>query len=185
MNTQPRLIAPSPYELPYRASVGIMLLNREGKVFAGRRLPKWSVDRNAFIWQMPQGGIEAGEDPLDAALRELEEETGIVSVDVLAEHPGWLSYDLPAELLGIALKGRYRGQRQKWFAFAFWGDDSEIDIAPRNGKKAEFDRWSWRQLEELPGLAVSFKKPIYQALLKDFAPRARLTQIKISATEAL
>lgn len=185
MNVQPRLIAPSPHELPYRASVGIMLFNRDGRIFAGRRLPKWETNRSAFVWQMPQGGIEPGEEPVDAALRELEEETGIVNVDVLAEHPGWLTYDLPPELLGIALKGRYRGQRQKWFALEFWGDDSEIDIAPRNGKKAEFDRWSWRRMEELPALAVSFKRPVYQTLLQEFAPRARLTQIKISASEAL
>ena len=112
-------------------------------MWVGRRRPKWAGDGSAHIWQMPQGGISAGEGARAAALRELEEETGVASVELLAEAPGWFTYDLPEELLGIALKGRYRGQRQKWFAMRFVGDESEIDIAPRNGHKAEFDAWRW------------------------------------------
>ena len=116
-------------ELPYRPCVGIMLINRDGLVWVGRRLPKWVGDRSGYIWQMPQGGIAGGEPARTAALRELEEETAVRSVEIIAEAPGWLSYDLPTELLGVALKGRYRGQRQKWFAMRFLGEDREIDIS--------------------------------------------------------
>lgn len=145
-----------------------MLFNREGLVWTGRRLPKWAGDRSAYIWQMPQGGLEKGEEPIDAVRRELREETGVTSADVLAEYPDWLTYDLPHDLLGIALKGKYRGQRQRWFAMRFWGDDSEIEISPRTGK-AEFDRWRWRQAAELPELIVSFKRPVYQKVVSTFA----------------
>lgn len=158
----------SPHELPYRQCVGIMLVNAEGRVWTGRRLPKWSGDKSAYIWQMPQGGIEKREDPLEAAFRELEEETGVTSAELIAEFPGWLTYDLPTELLGVALKGRYRGQRQKWFAMRFWGDDSEIDIRPHGSAKAEFDRWSWRPIEQVAALAVPFKRPVYDALAAEF-----------------
>lgn len=155
-------------ELPYRESVGMLVLNAAGHVWTGRRLPKWAGDKSAYIWQMPQGGIDKGEAPIDAAYRELREETGITSAEIVAEFPGWLSYDLPAPLLGVALKGKYRGQRQRWFAMRFWGDDAEIDIQPRNGK-AEFDRWRWRDISELPDLIVSFKRPVYQAVVERFA----------------
>ena len=155
-------------DLPYRDSVGIMLLNRAGRVWTGRRLPKWSGDKSAYIWQMPQGGIDGCEAPADAAYRELREETGITSAEIVAEIPQWLTYDLPEPLLGVALKGKYRGQRQRWFAMRFWGDDSEIDIQPRGGK-AEFDRWRWREVSELPELIVSFKRPVYQAVVERFA----------------
>ena len=117
---------------------------------------------------MPQGGLLENEDPLDAAYRELEEETGIKNVELLAEMGPWLSYDLPPDLLGIALKGRYSGQRQKWFAMRFWGDDSEIDIRPKNGRKAEFDRWRWRPLLELPHIAITYKKNMYSELARVF-----------------
>ena len=155
-------------DLPYRDCVGIMLLNSEGRVWTGRRLPKWAGDKSAYIWQMPQGGIMKGEQPVEAAYRELGEETGITSADVVAELPQSLTYDLPEPLLGVALKGKYRGQRQRWFAMRFWGDDSEIDIRPRSGK-AEFDRWRWRDMAELPDLIVSFKRPIYQVVVERFA----------------
>jgi putative (di)nucleoside polyphosphate hydrolase len=155
-------------DLPYRSCVGIMLLNGEGRVWTGRRLPKWAGDKSAYVWQMPQGGLMKGEDPAEAAYRELREETGITSADIVAEIPDWLSYDLPEPLLGVALKGKYRGQRQRWFAMRFWGDDSEIDIQPRNGK-AEFDRWSWRSMDELTDLVVSFKRPVYQSVVERFA----------------
>ena len=151
--------------LPYRPCVGIMLINRDGQVWVGRRLPKWIGDRSAFIWQMPQGGISAGEETRAAALRELEEETGVTTVEVLAEAPVWLSYELPEHLLGVALKGRYRGQRQKWFAMRFLGSDSEIDIAARGGRKAEFDDWRWAPVEDVPCLAVPFKRQIYEDVL--------------------
>ncbi len=163
---------PALEDLPYRPCVGIMLLNREGRVWTGRRLPKWVGDKSAYVWQMPQGGLTKGEEPIDAAFRELREETAVTSADVIAEIPEWLTYDLPTALLGVALKGKYRGQRQKWFAMRFRGDDSEIDICPRNGK-AEFDRWCWRDMAELPGLIVPFKQPIYQTLVERFAHLAQ------------
>jgi putative (di)nucleoside polyphosphate hydrolase len=158
----------TPLELPYRPGVGIMLINKDGRVWTGRRLPKWLGDSSAYVWQMPQGGLTKGEEPLEAAFRELREETGITSADVVDEIHGWLTYDLPEALLGVALKGKYRGQRQRWFAMRFWGDDSEIDIRPRVGK-AEFDRWRWRDLSELVELAVEFKRPVYQAVVERFA----------------
>lgn len=164
---------PDPAVLPYRPCVGIMLINREGLVWIGRRLPKWIGDRSTYIWQMPQGGIERGEEPRDAAFRELYEETGITSVELLAESQQWLSYDLPDELIGIALKGKYRGQRQRWFAMLFTGPDSEIDIAPRNGKKAEFDAWRWAPLAELPQGIVSFKRHIYEEVVAEFTHLTR------------
>ncbi len=156
-------------DLPYRPCVGIMLINRDGLVWIGRRLPKWVGDRSAYIWQMPQGGITAGEEERAAALRELEEETGVRSDEVLAEAPDWLTYDLPPELLGIALKGRYRGQRQKWFAMRFNGDESEIDIGPRDGHKAEFDDWRWAPVSEIPHLIVPFKRQIYLDVTQAFS----------------
>jgi putative (di)nucleoside polyphosphate hydrolase len=156
-------------DLPYRPCVGIMLINRDGLVWIGRRRPKWAEDRSAHIWQMPQGGIAAGEGELAAALRELEEETGVHSVEVLAEAPRWLSYDLPEELLGVALKGRYRGQRQRWFAMRFTGDEDEVDITPRRGQKAEFDAWRWAAVDELSDLVVPFKRQIYREVVAEFA----------------
>ena len=161
------------HELSYRPCVGIMLLNRDGLVWTGRRLPKWSGDRSAHIWQMPQGGIDRGETPRDAALRELHEETSVTSADIVGQIPRWLTYDLPEDLIGVALKGKYRGQRQRWFAMKFWGDDSEIDIRPPNGSKAEFDRWSWRHPSELVDLIVPFKREIYQTIISEFAHLAQ------------
>jgi putative (di)nucleoside polyphosphate hydrolase len=175
MKPIPLTTSSPPTELPYRPCVGIMLLNAQGKVWIGRRLPKWAGDKAAHIWQMPQGGIEKYEPPRLAALRELQEETGVTRVEVLAEHPEWLTYDLPADLLGIALKGKYRGQRQRWFAMRFLGTDAEIDIAARDGRKAEFDDWRWALIEELPDLIVSFKRGIYETVTRDFAYLTRTT----------
>jgi putative (di)nucleoside polyphosphate hydrolase len=156
-------------ELPYRVCVGIMLINSEGLVWVGRRRPKWAGEQSAPIWQMPQGGIEKYEPPRIAALRELREETGITSVEIVAEHPDWLAYELPDRLMGVALKGRYRGQRQKWFAMRFLGSDDEIDISSKFDIKAEFDAWRWTSLASIPTLAVPFKRGIYDRITHEFA----------------
>ena len=155
--------------LPLRLCAGIMLLNRQGLVWVGRRRPKWAGDHSAYIWQMPQGGIAKHEPPRIAALRELREETGVTSVEIIAEHPEWLSYELPEVLLGVALKGRYRGQKQKWFAMRFLGDDSEIDIGAKEGVKAEFESWRWAPMSSVPKLIVPFKRAIYERVASDFA----------------
>lgn len=165
-------IAGDAVPLPMRACVGIMLLNRDGKVWLGRRKPKWVCEARGHIWQMPQGGIERFEPPRIAALRELREETGVTNVEVLEEYPDWLSYELPDDLIGIALKGRYRGQRQKWFAMRFLGDDSEIDIVPRGGLKAEFESWRWASIEKVPELIVPYKRPVYEQVVRAFRPLA-------------
>jgi putative (di)nucleoside polyphosphate hydrolase len=157
-------------DLPYRPCVGIMLIGGEGRVWVGRRRPKWAGESASHFWQMPQGGIDAGEAARAAALRELEEETGVRSVAVVAEAPAWLSYDLPDELIGVALKGRYRGQRQRWFAMRFTGEEREINIAPRRGHKAEFDAWRWAHPAELSALVVPFKRRLYADVLGTFAP---------------
>jgi putative (di)nucleoside polyphosphate hydrolase len=158
--------------LPYRDCVGIMVINRNGLVFSGRRKvkPRSEEAGTEYLWQMPQGGIDKGEAPEPAARRELLEETGITSVSLIAEAPRWVSYDLPAELLGVALKGKYRGQRQKWFAYRFEGDDSEIAIdPPPGGHSAEFDLWQWRPMQELPTLIVPFKRRTYEEVIGFFA----------------
>jgi len=131
----------------YRPSVGIMLLSPERLVFIGRRRNRRLVEHVApgHEWQMPQGGIDEGEEPIDAARRELAEETGIHSVEYIAESPEWYSYDLPGDVSRKAWKGRYQGQRQKWFAFRFLGQESEINVEhPAGGYKPEFDAWRWR-----------------------------------------
>lgn len=155
--------------LPLRLCVGIVLINRDGRVWLGRRQPKWAGDHSAKIWQMPQGGLEKFEPPRIAALRELREETGVTSVDVVGAHPEWLTYELPESLMGVALKGRYRGQRQKWFAMRFLGDDSEIDVGAKAGSKAEFETWRWAPPELAPKLVAPFKRPIYEQVIGAFA----------------
>ena len=156
--------------LPYRPCVGILLFNPENLVWIGRRIPKWSGDGSPQLWQLPQGGIDAGESPRQAAYRELEEEVGTANADIIAESPRWLTYDLPPQAVGRALKGRFGGQRQKWFAMRFKGSDAEIDIGERPGHRPEFDAWRWAGLDEIVGLVVPFKRSVYEALVAEFAP---------------
>lgn len=160
-------------ELPYRPCVGIMVLNAEGLVWVGRRIPleNSEYDGSSQLWQMPQGGIDPDEDPYAAALRELYEETGMETVSLLAEAPDWITYDLPAHLIGIGLKGRFRGQSQKWFAFRFEGTEEEIHInPPPGGHETEFDAWEWKPMRELPDLIVPFKRSVYEAVVQQFLP---------------
>ena len=159
--------------MPYRDCVGTAVFNDKGLVLIGRRKPDDDPeDRSEFEapWQMPQGGMDKGEKPEATALRELFEETSIKSVEQIAEIPGWIYYDLPDEALGIALKGKYRGQRQRWFAFRFTGKDSEINVtAPGDGTMpAEFDQWRWEELQKLPELVVPFKHDAYVKIVHGF-----------------
>lgn len=153
-------------QLPYRPGVGIVLLNEAGLVWLGQRVKKWDVDGSAHLWQMPQGGIDDGETPRDAALRELEEEVGTAHAEIIAETAGWLTYDLPEEAMGIALKGRYRGQKQKWFALRFLGRDGDINLDTPN---PEFLSWRWLPPGELTDLIVPFKRALYRDVLAEFA----------------
>lgn len=163
--------------LPMRPCVGIALFNAEGRVWLGRRQPKWTRCRQDYVdgpvWQPPQGGINRGETTHDAAFRELFEETGITSAEIIAEIPGWLSFELPRELVGVALKGKFGGQRLRWFAMRFRGREDEISLNSQGGRKPEFDAWQWTDLHELPALAVPFKRTVYQTVVEEFAPIAR------------
>jgi putative (di)nucleoside polyphosphate hydrolase len=156
--------------LPYRPCVGAVLFNAAGHVLVARRADLPNAEGAPGGWQLPQGGIDAGEDPRRAVLRELEEEIGTAAADIIAEHPDWLVYDLPPELLGVALGGRYRGQRQRWFALRFTGTDADIRLD--RDPNPEFDAWRWAPLADLPALAVGFKRPIYAELARAFAPFA-------------
>jgi putative (di)nucleoside polyphosphate hydrolase len=160
--------------LSYRDCVGIALFNHNGQVFIGRRKPEDDPEESSehgSPWQMPQGGIDKGEDPLAAAKRELFEETNIRSVRLVAEAPSWIYYDLPDDVLGVALKGKHRGQRQRWFAFAFTGEEAEIDVhRPGGGKHpAEFDAWRWESFARAPELVVPFKHDAYERVVSAFA----------------
>jgi len=148
-------------ELPYRPCAGVVLLNDAGLVFAGQRIDMPGA------WQMPQGGIDESEEPHEAALRELAEETGTDKAEILAETRDWLVYDLPPELVGKALEGRYRGQKQKWFAMRFTGRDEDIDI--RGVRHPEFDAWRWMATAELLDVIVAFKRGIYRSVFEEFS----------------
>lgn len=153
--------------LPYRPNVGAVLFDRRGMIFVARRADLPNAEGPAGGWQLPQGGIDPEEDPRAAVLRELEEEIGTGRATIIGEHDAWLTYDLPPELIGVALGGQWRGQRQRWFALRFTGEDSDIrlDLDPH----PEFDAWRWVPLAELPGLAVGFKRAIYDVLAESFA----------------
>jgi putative (di)nucleoside polyphosphate hydrolase len=160
----------------YRPCVGIMLINKAGLVFIGRRRNKALREHVApnHEWQMPQGGIDDQEEGLIAAKRELLEETGVSSVSFLAEASDWFAYDLPEDIAQEAWKGRYKGQRQKWFALRFEGEESEINIeSPPNGLHAEFDAWRWEKMALLPDLIIPFKRPVYERVVSEFAHLAR------------
>jgi putative (di)nucleoside polyphosphate hydrolase len=156
-------------ELPYRPCVGIVLVNQDNLVWIGRRPDIPDEEGRGQWWQMPQGGIDDGEDPKSSAKRELSEETGVRSAEFLAEAPHWYYYDLPSHLVGISWSGRYRGQKQRWFAFRFTGEDSEVDISP-HGHKPEFDQWRWVRLDEVTGLVVPFKRKVYEQVVDAFRP---------------
>ena len=155
----------------YRPCVGVAVFNAEGRVFIGQRVVGDNATEPSLGWQMPQGGIDAGEAPLQAARRELYEETSIRSVALVGESEHWLRYDIPPELVGRAWKGRYCGQRQKWFAFRFEGDESEIDVeAPGGGEhKPEFQAWRWERLERVPTLIIPFKRSVYAEVASLFS----------------
>jgi putative (di)nucleoside polyphosphate hydrolase len=150
-----------PGKLGYRSAVGVMLLSRAGEVLVARRIDMPMMP----AWQMPQGGIDPGETPVQAALRELKEEIGTDKAEILGESRVWLKYDLPAELASGIWGGRYRGQRQKWFAMRFTGNDTDIDLGTDH---PEFDAWKWIQPEQLPEVIVPFKRQLYIDILAEF-----------------
>ena len=143
-------------ELPLRSGVGIIVLNKDNKVFVAKR-----IDNPKNFWQMPQGGVDEGEDFLKAAYRELEEETSIKNVDLIKELDGMITYELPERLLGIIWKGKYRGQKQKWFVMKFFGEDKEINIKTKN---PEFLDWKWIELDQITEVVVDFKLHVYKEL---------------------
>jgi putative (di)nucleoside polyphosphate hydrolase len=155
-------------DLAYRPCVGIMVLNRAGDVFIGRR-SNGPEHVDAHVWQMPQGGVDPGEDTWLAALRELHEETNIRSVERLAEIKEWLTYDIPSEIIGKGWRGKYRGQRQKWYAVRFTGHEREIDpLHPPGGHKPEFRAWRWEPMRNLPALIIPFKRKVYEQVVAAF-----------------
>ncbi|WP_375175784.1 RNA pyrophosphohydrolase [Pseudooceanicola sp.] len=148
-------------KLPYRPCVGVMLANRDGHVFVGQR-----IDNPGPAWQMPQGGVDKGEEPREAALRELWEETGVTpdKVEIIGETAGWVPYDLPHDLVPRLWKGRFRGQEQKWFLMRFMGEDADVNVETEH---PEFSRWRWLPPEELVDAIVPFKRAVYEAVLAE------------------
>ena len=158
-------------DLLYRPCVGVMLVNREGRVFVGKRAQGGNED-TGYTWQMPQGGIDPGEDAYEGALRELYEETNVRSVELIGQTAGWVRYDLPDHLVGVAWKGKYCGQKQKWFALRFTGHDGEIDVTNPGGgaHRPEFTEWRWEKIDALPGLIVPFKRAVYDEVIAQLKP---------------
>ncbi len=156
-----------PDALPYRPNVGAVLFAPRGHVLVARRADLPNAEGAPGGWQLPQGGIDAGEDPRVAVLRELAEEIGTDRFAIIGEHPEWLTYDLPTALVGMALGGKFRGQRQRWFALRFLGVDADIRLD--RDPHPEFDAWRWAKLGELPALAAAFKRPIYEVIAASFA----------------
>jgi putative (di)nucleoside polyphosphate hydrolase len=157
-------------DLPYRPCAGMAVFNRQGLVFIGRRIDGPEHVDEVHAWQMPQGGIDGNEDPYKGALRELQEETNIRSVEKLGEIKDWIYYDIPREIAGQAWKGKYRGQKQKWYALRFTGKESEIDIAePAGGHDPEFVEWRWEPLSNTPDLIVPFKRAAYERVVAEFS----------------
>jgi putative (di)nucleoside polyphosphate hydrolase len=148
-------------KLPYRKGVGAVLINREGLVFVGRR-----IDTPGDAWQLPQGGIDNSEKASEAVLRELAEEIGTDKAEIIAKCKGWYRYELPDELVGRVWGGKYCGQKQRWFALRFTGSDSDIDLDAEG--HPEFDAWHWAPIETLPGLAVGFKRKLYEDIVEEF-----------------
>lgn len=148
--------------LPYRSGVGVMLFNRDNQVFVARR-----IDTTSEAWQMPQGGVDPGETAYQAALRELKEEIGTDKVELLRESLDWYTYDLPDDLIGKLWDGRFRGQKQKWFALRFTGEDADINIETHD---PEFCEWKWIDMRMLPDIIVPFKRSLYKALVEEFLP---------------
>ena len=151
---------PEHFSLPYRRGVGLMVINKEKNVFVGQR-----IDTKNDTWQMPQGGIKEDETVYEAGVRELKEETNMVDVQIIAETKNWLYYDLPEFLIGKLWEGQYRGQKQKWLLMYFFGNDSTIDVKTSS---AEFQKWQWLDLSEIPEIVIPFKKHLYSSVVKEF-----------------